>query len=93
MVGPASVTADTVALYSGFTPRASSSRTAFNRSIGATGVATLTVTTNEVTGLAAPTASSDAAYKSYVDSAIAGLKWKAQCACRRPRTSRRSAGC
>jgi hypothetical protein len=56
-------------------------------------VATLTVTTNEVTGLAAPTASSDAAYKSYVDSAIAGLKWKAQCACRRPRTSRRSAGC
>jgi len=40
-------------------------------------VATLTVTTNEVTGLAAPTASSDAAYKSDVDSAIAGLKWKA----------------
>lgn len=37
---------------------------------------TITYASNKLTGLAAPTANSDAANKQYVDEAVAGLSWK-----------------
>jgi hypothetical protein len=77
VIGPASVAANTVALYNGATGKLiKDSVVAINSAGDVTGVATLTVT-SKVTGLASPTDSSDATNKSYVDSAIAGLKWKA----------------
>ena len=77
VIGPASAAANTVALYSGATGKLiKDSVVAINSTGDVTGVATLTVT-GKVTGLASPTDASDAVNKSYMDSALAGLKWKA----------------